>query len=305
MVLSNHGIGVIDPEWGHPVKMIQNPLSMMHNQRIQINDLVDTFHFDTFDNDNRGILFDEVRRVYMNNQELVKSFEGIKKLLGGKKLDLIGMDACYMQMVEVADLLSPFGEYFVASQDVELARGWEYTGIMKSLCKKPESTGKELAQYIVNSYDALYRGKTNLFTQSALHLGSVNLVKNRTHELADALLKLYKKNRYETKDLVRQARNRCQQFSMQTYIDLQSFCQELQKLIQPTKQEFKPLNSAINNAISAINQCVMANTSSTYFGRAHGMSIYFPLYRIDKSYLETPFARHSSWLELLCKSLLV
>lgn len=304
-ILSNHGLGIIDPEWGKPVKMIQNPLSMLHNQRVQIEDLVDTLHFDTFSDNNRGILFDETRRVYMNNQELVKSFEGIKKLRKGEKLDLIGMDACYMQMLGIADILSPYGKNFVASQDVELARGWGYAGIMKSLNQNPKCSGKELAQYIVNSYDGLYKGKTNLFTLSALDLESVQLVKNRTGDLSNLLLKLYEKNNNETKSMVRQARSRCQQFSMQAYVDLKSFCQELQKLIPATKKELKPLSTMVNSTIAAIDKSVISNTASTYFNRAHGLSIYFPLYRIDKSFIDTPFARNSSWLELLYKSLLM
>ena len=304
-ILWNHGLGIIDPEWGNPIRMVQNPLEMIQSQRVQINDLVDTLHFDSFSTSNRGILFDESRRMYMNNQELVKAFEEIKvKTLNGKRFDIIGMDACYMQMLEVADLMHPFAKYFIASEDVELAQGWNYPEIIRFLTKNPTCKARQFAEYIISTYDALYRGRTNLFTQSALKLSRIPAVKNKIDILAQALLHCYETAPIETRSIIRQARNRCQQFSMQTYIDLKSFCEETHKLLKPHTELYNHLSLPIKNSIAAINDCVISNTSSTYFGKAYGMSILFPFYRIDRSYLLTPFAQNSLWLDFLYKSLL-
>ncbi len=304
-ILWNHGLGIIDPEWGNPIRVVQNPLEMIQGQRTHINDIVESLHFDSFSTANRGILFDESRRLYMNNQELVKAFDEIKtKTLNGKKIDIIGMDACYMQMLEVAHLMHPFAKYFIASEDVELAQGWNYPEIIRFLTSNPTCKPRQFAEHIISTYDTLYRGRTNLFTQSALKLSRIPAVKNKIDILAQAFLRCYEAAPLETKSIIRQARNRCQQFSMQTYIDLKSFCEETHKLLKPHTELYNYLNAPIKNSIAAIDDCVISNTSSTYFGKAYGMSILFPLYRIDRSYLLTPFAQNSLWLDFLYKSLL-
>ena len=44
----------------------------------------------------------------------------------GNKFDWIGFDACLMGMLEVADVLSPYANYMIASEELEAGSGWNY-----------------------------------------------------------------------------------------------------------------------------------------------------------------------------------
>lgn len=304
LVLWNHGIGILDPNWGHPIRMLQNPLEMSCNQRLQMEGVIETTFFEGFSPEQRGILFDETRRVYMNNQELVKAFTTIKNdVLGGQKLDVIGMDACYMQMAEVAYQLHPFGKYLIASQDVELAQGWNYPALITQLVQNPSWDALQLAQSVVDTYELLYKGRTNLFTQSALRLDLLHDIKENIHAVAMQLIDCFERYPKETRALIRQARNKCQQFSMQTYIDLHSFYTEMHKQLASSGSFAKNLHTTVTHGMSLMQNCVVANTASAYFGRARGISIYFPMNKVDASYLKTCFAQDCAWVDFLCKSI--
>jgi hypothetical protein len=303
-IFSNHGIGILDPQWGNPMRIIQNPFERIDGQKAQMEGLVDSLYFDLFAENERGILFDESRRLYMNNQQLIEACRQIKENVLKKKIDLLGMDACYMQMLEVNYQLAPYAEYFLASEDVELAQGWHYSEIMNSLNKNPELSPSDFAQNIISSYEKLYKGRTNLFTQSAIKLDQVLPVSENVHQVSLLLLGYYEQYPIELRTLIKQARNRCQQFSMQSYVDVRSFYIELSRLIETSKLPLHDLQVLLLKGMDLFDKAVYANTASTYFGHAYGMSIYFPLYRIDNSYNETLFGQDFAWRQFLYQSLI-
>ncbi len=45
---------------------------------------------------------------------------------GGRRLDWIGFDACLMGTVEIANILAPYADYMLASEESEVAEGWDY-----------------------------------------------------------------------------------------------------------------------------------------------------------------------------------
>ena len=68
------------------------------------------------------------------------------------QFELIGFDACLMGHLEVFSAVAPHARYAVASQEVEPALGWAYTGFLSDLVRNPDVDGAALGQYIVNSY---------------------------------------------------------------------------------------------------------------------------------------------------------
>src|SRR5690606_29935760 len=66
--------------------------------------------------------------------------------------ELVGMDACLMGHMEVFAALTPHARYAVASQEVEPAVGWAYTAFLTQLANNPDVTGRELSEWIVDSY---------------------------------------------------------------------------------------------------------------------------------------------------------
>lgn len=68
---------------------------------------------------------------------------------GDNKLEFIGFDACLMATIEVADALSPYAEYMIASQEPEPGFGWDYSFLAKI---GTEDTGVEIGTYIVDGF---------------------------------------------------------------------------------------------------------------------------------------------------------
>lgn len=95
----------------------------------------------------KGVCFDE---KYGNDTLTIPEMEeALDKGLNGKRLSVVGFDACLMADYEVAKALSKFSDMLIASQNYEVGLGWDYSTIGKSLSKK---TGKDLAKDICDGY---------------------------------------------------------------------------------------------------------------------------------------------------------
>ncbi len=193
LILSSHGIGVIDP-----AKAI-----------------------------NRGILFDDSQGTYLNNQQLALALNQIKtNILGGRKLDILGMDACLMAMLEVGYQVKDYANLFVASQESEHAMGWPYTTFLSPLSQK-YCTPLQVATYAVTSFGQFYQSKTPYYTQSAVDLNNINLVKQNIDNVVANLNACKKLESEKIKDIIQKARNVALEFDLDDYVDLYSFYFEL------------------------------------------------------------------------------
>ncbi len=262
--------------------------------------------------------------------ELDRSLEQIRQQTGLDKFELIGMDACLMGHVEVFEALAPHAHYAVASQEVEPALGWAYTGFLTELAGNPDVTGAELGQYIVRTYidedqritDSQARAEwtgRGLFgapspaqlsqqlgddiTLTAVDLNQMPRVMNALNDLAYVL-------QGEDQRLVAEARQYAQGFTSiwgnkvpASYLDLKNMTAIIdQKSRNPqVKQAIASLNGAIDAA-------VVAERSGPKKPGANGLSIYFPnsdLYRSaaagGSSYAQVAerFARNSAWDDFL------
>lgn len=302
LVLWDHGIGILDPIWGHS-RLQPNPFSVdqamtVNNPRIQIEGITkssDAIH--------RGILFNEYDKTYMTNYSLSQALYDIKtKVLKNKKIDIVGMDACLMAMVEVGYQIRNYAHYLVASEEVELAHGWNYATLLTQLSIN-NYTPAQAAQNIVHTYEAYYQNKIQFYTQSAINLDSIDQIKQGT-DVVVALIKKYQSiNKVAMFDAIKKARQASLQFSAINYIDLYSFFSELTKQVDILKAQdtrhstiLGDLKDAITLSNKYIEESVIANTSGKHLARAKGLSIYFPLHHIDYSYARTDFAHDSGWL---------
>lgn len=68
----------------------------------------------------------------------------------GKKLEWIGFDACLMNSLEVADILAPYSNYLIASQETEPGWGWNYSFLSK--LSEPGMNGAGMGKEIIDAY---------------------------------------------------------------------------------------------------------------------------------------------------------
>ena len=87
----------------------------------------------------RGIAYDDQAQDFLDNIELKKVLANIRKKLK-RNIDILGMDACLMSMVEVAYQMRDAVDYSVGSEESEPNEGWPYDRILKALAANPAMT---------------------------------------------------------------------------------------------------------------------------------------------------------------------
>ena len=99
-----------------------------------------------------GVCFDE---NYKNDCLLLKDIDAALYSIYDdmtEKFEFIGFDACLMATAEAAGVLATHANYFVASQETEPSKGWDYKAIGDYLAKNPTADGAELGKAICDSY---------------------------------------------------------------------------------------------------------------------------------------------------------
>ena len=125
----------------------------------------------------------------------------------GKKLDLIGFDACLMGSLECMTIWKDYADYYIGSEEVEPGDGWDYS-FLKALQGKSETTeyaqqgktgitenaqqGKtetpEIAEAVIRSFESYYANKKSATYNPDLTLACVDLSRiDRVNEALDAL----------------------------------------------------------------------------------------------------------------------
>ena len=181
------------------------------------------------DDDVRGICYDDTSMDFLDNHKLVAALEQACGHLG-RRLSLLGMDACLMSTVEVAYEIRDCGEYLVASQEEEKAFGWPYASILEDLVRQPDMPPHELSKMIVRHFGAHYLGTarngggTN--TLSAIDLALISETFRKMEAFSGLLADSYASD-FHTELALLRARARAQAFTDQDCLDLRHFLELL------------------------------------------------------------------------------
>lgn len=122
--------------------------------------------------------------------ELGNAFAQMETDSEDKPFDIIGFDACLMANLDTAAAVSPYGDYMIASQELEPANGWNYTGLLQALAQNPDISPVELGQHICDSFmeDCQVKGTDGEATLSVLDLDKVQNLEEHYLEFGEKLL---------------------------------------------------------------------------------------------------------------------
>jgi cysteine peptidase C11 family protein len=246
----------------------------------------------------RGIAYDDGAGDCLDNQELKRVLAKAHRLLG-RKVDVVGMDACLMTMLEVAYQLKDHAKVLVGSEELEPGPGWPHAAILGDLARTPAMTAAELGATIVRWYVESYRHGAEEATQSAIDLGQLGDLVRVVDLLARLLLAGL--NSTALASAVHAARRRTLEFFDGLYVDLHHLAGNLATTAGPG-----PVADACVEIQRVIEgqgtrgPIIAAGHVGSRMTPARGLSIYFPAYR-DPSihYRELDFARRIGWGEFL------
>jgi hypothetical protein len=125
LVIWNHGTGWLDVDAYATVRALED------ENRTNGAIFRTTYKQIVADETTRPIAFDDSSKDFLDTADLRQAFAQAQETTG-RRLDIIGMDACLMAMIEGARELTPFADYFIGSQEVEPMDGWPYALILQA-----------------------------------------------------------------------------------------------------------------------------------------------------------------------------
>lgn len=305
----NHGSGDLNPVINRSINPSQffyfNPTTRMIelDRSIGFLDYLDMLN--QSNQNQRGVCFDDSMGTYLDDAKLQKALSEFCAQRG-KKIDVIMFDACLMAGVGTAWVMQPFGSYMVASEEVALGPGYDYSLVLSGLAYSTPAP-RAFAEHVVACYEKIYGKITQDYTQSAIDLEKYPKLAQNVSEVGDLLiqgLRLQYNNSFRY--AIRQSML-CVAFNEPSYRDLGSFYLKLLNNIKQAqfvdategKKLIAELEQAIHEGIALIKDVVFANATGLRVKEAMGIYTYLPSKRIHQSYPATEFAKNSRWKNFL------
>lgn len=214
--------------------------------------------------------------------------ETLKSSLNGKKIDIIGFDACLMAMIETAYAMKDIGNYMVASEELEPGRGWDYEIWLNKLVENPTMDAGQLSKVLVEAYKQSYQNGIHAdpkTTLSAVDLTKSQALATSITDLSDAL----RKNLDTELNNITAARSSILEYAPGDkfyHIDLDYFLEHYEK---------NTSNAQIREKIIATRKLLSDMVIANYAGAARknsfgstGLAIYFP--RTREEHVNDPWS---------------
>ncbi|MBI4650395.1 peptidase C11 [Candidatus Desantisbacteria bacterium] len=243
----------------------------------------------------RAILLDDNAKDFLDNLEMKKVMDAAKKTIG-RKLDIVGMDACLMSMAEVGYQMRDSVLYTVGSEETEPLEGWPYDTILSAMNNQPDISPFALSKLIVQHYITSYKGSGEAVTQSACDLSCSTAFAAAVRKLGSAL-KTGLSNPAARASIV-DIRNRVQDYEVQDNVDLTDLCKRLK-----TSSVSAIIKGACDSVLAAIKGNPGLVIASGYMGasmkRSNGVAIYFPTRSVSPLYAGLDFSKKTGWDKFL------
>ncbi len=231
----------------------------------------------------RAICFDNTSNDALDTDELREALEST-----GVKLDFLGMDACLMQMVEVATEVKDWVGIVCASQQDEPWDGWPHDAILNALVRNPSMDAEQLGKVIVGSYINSYASNVTL---SLVSTSALPQLASAINDLGNKLADLYPSS------VIDSAINNAQSFSDDSYKDLFHFSQLISDTLQTAKREA--------DSVRGLQPVVIRYNGQKTLPNAYGLSIFLPkqgFATYERSYTNLLFAKLTpGWVKFLKK----
>jgi len=243
-----------------------------------------------------GACWDDDNNDKLDLSEIMYALEYIHST-AGITIDVLGFDACLMNLISTAYQLKDYIKYIVFSQEYEPGDGWPYDDILSELVNNPAMSSVDLARIIVQKYVQSYNFGSQGFDENAT-MAAVNVSYFAKHafrkldRLVGELLRYYDK--YSS--AIQYAINNSETFAYPWQKDLIHFLLLLRDSINN-----EILINIINETIATLNASIIAEEHLSGHSNAHGISACFQTVYNYYSYDYLLIAEHHQWNEFLKK----
>ncbi|MFO1527673.1 MAG: clostripain-related cysteine peptidase [Turneriella sp.] len=199
---------------------------------------------------------------------------------GGKKVTILGFDACYMGTAENILSFKDMVKIVIGSEEVEPGNGWDYENWLPTGDISPF----DLASKVVTSYGTYYNNQGG----SNVTLAAYDLTKSAS--LQGAIDNFVSAVGSTTSSQVTTARSQVQNYNNNMAVDLYHFAALM------NIPESNGLKTAVSNMVIKETHTAGGSVRNSY-----GMSIYFPTSpsSYDSTYNNTVIATATKWDEFI------
>ncbi|OQA79003.1 MAG: Clostripain precursor [bacterium ADurb.Bin243] len=237
----------------------------------------------------KGISYDDQSHNHITTAQLGTAMQSIAGVLG-KQLDILAMDACLMQMVEVLYEVRENVTYMVASEETEPGDGWPYHLVCPPLTKNPAMSALEFAKLIPQAYAQSYPSKST--TQSAVELAKMDVLAEAINKFAVALMNAI--NTPAEAKIAKDALNVVQKYAYPENVDLG----HIVKLICDKTADAK-VKEAGAELLMAYEKAIVQNNITGYSTKnSTGIAIFFPKSGWNSNYSTIKFSEYK-WDEMV------
>jgi hypothetical protein len=246
----------------------------------------------------KGISYDDQSGNHITTAQLGEAMASIYQLLG-KKLDILAMDACLMQMAEVCYEIKDYVQFSVASEETEPGDGYTYDDFLGPLAKNPSMDATAFAKLTAQAYTNHYKAQNEACTQSAVDLTKMDVFVAKFDQLCAKLAEQMSDKAVVTA-IKKQVLPGLQSFYYRTNKDLGHFLTLVQKNVKNAEVQTLVAETL---ALYAAGQTPLV--SGNYINgdtmkNATGLAIYFPSYAPGSDYSKVKFSK-TNWTLFLTK----
>jgi len=239
----------------------------------------------------RGVSYDYHSGHHLSVVQVGDVLRRVTRSLG-RKIDVLGYDACLMQMAEVAVEVADSCSYQIGSEENESAYGWPYDRWLREVIAHPEWDGVNVGQSLVAAYQAHYAQWVS--TISMVDLSKIDGLKTKIDAFSRAL-QADPVARSKVKDIL----GSIQSYEQKSNKDVVDFVDQLLKKIDggPVAEAGDSLRGFITRELVVAN----AHTGLT-MERSNGLAIWLPKEPIKEDqvlYGELRWAKDTLWDELI------
>lgn len=212
--------------------------------------------------------------------------------LSGGNIDLLGMDACLMQMIEVAYEVKDYARILVASQENVPGAGWDYETVLSALARNPALSPESLARIVVSSYIDYYRrsGVPGKYTLSAVDLSCIPGLVQTVDDLAGEILA----DTRTPPQLYLALGDSVTFFGDPDFVDLGDFARLLSldwRVAPQVQEKARAVQERLTRCVLAFENIGVVEST--------GISIYFPYTAYERKYDALQFASATRWDDLV------
>ncbi len=244
-------------------------------------------------NPTRGITYDEQSGNHIATYQLANA-------LGSSHIDILGFDACLMQMLEVGYGLQGNVDYMAASEDLVPAAGYPYNKVFKPFADNPDDTPANLSKNFVTAMTSTYTSGWNI-QESVIDMSKIGALATAIDTFGTALLN----DETSFNTLMPAVRSASFKFGETGdgyyFYDLADIATRIKNtsVVPSVKSSADSVLTAVDNAI-LWNGTLAGDTSNPYHGLVKGIAIDFEAKLKGPPastgvYLSLPLARDTSW----------